>query len=111
MFMRLQQPLAEITDLTSTVISQTPYAPASVIMSAFIFLIKATDGVSQAYDWVEGLFETLGDFIGRLEAFLQAPGDMNKHLRDKLVEILICHLVVLTLAEKFIKEGRVKRYF
>ena len=73
-----------------------------------MFLVKAAGGVSDSYDWVESLFESLGSFAERLEQY--ASVDMNQHLRVKIIGILTCLLEIFARAETLVKTGRFRKY-
>src|SRR5204863_4760229 len=70
--------------------------------------VKAADGVSEAYDWIEQLFDKLGDFTVRLDEYVK--GGISAHLETKVVQILGCLLQILARSEKAIKDGRWKKY-
>jgi hypothetical protein len=65
-----------------------------------VFIIRAEDGVSEAYDWIEQLFDKLGNFSIRLQEYNSE--DLSKHLRAKVVQILACVLQILSQSEKAI---------
>ncbi|KAH0559932.1 hypothetical protein GP486_003547 [Trichoglossum hirsutum] len=88
-------------------VSLSPFTPASTILGAVVFLVKAADGVSEAYDWIEQLFDKLGDFTVRLDEYIK--GGISA-LETKVVQILGCLLEILARSEKTIKDGRWKKY-
>lgn len=102
------RPFAVVSSIASSAISLSPLAPASVILGSVLFLVKSAGGVSEAYDWIEQLFDKLGGFAQRLEEYVQ--GGMNAHLRQKVIAILACLLEILARSEQIIKDGRFKQY-
>ena len=64
-------------------------------------LVKAADGVSEAYCWIEDLFEKLSGFTQRLEGYLD--GEMSVYLHSNLIAILSCLLGILGECEKVLK--------
>jgi hypothetical protein len=102
------QPFMALSSVASSAVSLSPFAPASMILGAVVFLVNATGGVSEAYDWVEQLFDKLGDFTVRLDEYIK--GDISAHLKAKVVQILGCLLEILARSEETIKHGRWKKY-
>jgi hypothetical protein len=102
------RPFIAIADIATSAISLSPFAPASTILGAAVFMVQAAGGVSEAYDWIEQLLNKLGDFTSRLEEYVD--GGMNKHMEAKVIDILSCLLQILAQSEKAIKDGRWKRY-
>ncbi|KAJ6057041.1 ankyrin repeat-containing protein [Penicillium canescens] len=102
------KPFTVISAVASSAISLSPFAPASTIFGAVVFVIQAADGVSEAYDWIDELFNKLGDFTVRLEEYCKES--MSPRLEKKVVQILGCLLDILARSEKTIKTGRWKKY-
>ena len=102
------QPFMALSSVASSAVSLSPFAPASMILGAVVFLVNATGGVSEAYDWIEQLFDKLGDFTVRLDEYIK--GDISAHLKAKVVQILGCLLEILARSEETIKHGRWKKY-
>lgn len=102
------RPFLVLSDLATSALSLTPFAPASTVLGAVVFLVKAAGGVSESYDWIEELFEKLGGFTERLEQYVNAR--MNRHLRAKVIAILTCLLEIFARAETVMKTGRFKKY-
>ncbi|KAH7075083.1 hypothetical protein FB567DRAFT_183203 [Paraphoma chrysanthemicola] len=102
------RPFLVLSDMLSAAVSASPFAPASTILGAVCFVLKAADGVSEIYDWIEELFEKLLDFTVRLELYIahELPGS----LRSKIVGVLGCLLEILACAELAIKDGRWKKF-
>jgi hypothetical protein len=102
------KPLELISGVAQSAVSLTPFAPAFTVLGAVLFLVRAADGVSEAYDWVEELFDKLPGFTQRLEEYVS--GDMNAHLQYKVVTILPCVLEILGKSERVIRDGRFRKY-
>src|SRR6202012_941297 len=103
------RPFTALSGVASSAISLSPFAPASTIFGAVVFVVKAADGVSEAYDWIDQLFDKLGSFTPRVEEYCK--GTMSSHLEVKLGQILDCLLEILAYSENTIKKGRLKNYF
>jgi fungal STAND N-terminal Goodbye domain len=103
------KPLTVLLSVASSAISLSPFAPASTIFGAVLFVVRAAGGVSEAYDWIDELFDKLGDFTVRLEEYCKG-GVVSSSLRTKVVQILECLLEILARSEKVIKTGRWKKY-
>ena len=102
------KPLTALSNAASSAISNSPFAPASVVLGAVVFVVQAADGVSEAYDWIDQLFDKLGDFTVRLNEYCKEG--ISPHLGTKVVQILGCLLEILARSEKTIKIGRWKKY-
>jgi len=102
------KPLVALSNVASSALSLTHFAPASTIFGAILFVVKAADGVSEAYDWVDQLFDKLRDFTVRLDEYCTAG--LSPHLRAKTVQILGCLLEILARSENAIRIGRWKKY-
>lgn len=105
---KAMRPFMVVSGAVSSALSVTPFAPASVVLGSVLFLLDAAGGVSEAYDWIEQLFDKLGGFIQRFEEYVQ--GEINTHLQQKVIAILACLLEILALSEQTIKDGRFKKY-
>jgi hypothetical protein len=97
-------PFMVLSGIARSAISLSPFAPASVVLGAVTFVVKAAGGVSEAYDWIEELFVKLSDFTIRVEEYVQ--GGMNANLQEKVIDVLSCLLEILALSEDTIKIGR-----
>jgi hypothetical protein len=102
------RPFVLVSEVAQSAVSCTPFAPTSTVLGAVFFLVKAAEGVSEAYDWIEQLFEKLSGFMERLEQYVDSR--INAHLQHKIVAILSCLLEILGRSEKVIKDGRFRRY-
>jgi hypothetical protein len=102
------RPFMALSSIASSAVSLSPFAPASTILGAVVFLVEAAGGVSEAYDWIEQLFDKLGDFTVRLDEYIKSG--ISAHLETKVVQILGCLLGILARSEKTIRDGRWKKY-
>lgn len=104
------KPIIALSTIAQSAIGLSPFAPASVIFGAIVYLVQATSGVSDAYDWINDLFNTLGEanFAIRLSQYCE--NGVHPHLRTNVIEILGCLLDILAISEKAIRDGRWKRY-
>jgi hypothetical protein len=69
---------------------------------------QATSEVSSDYDDLIGLFERLGNFLKRLDVYINIPP--TEMMTDIIVKIMVELLSVLILARKRIKRGRFSTY-
>jgi len=99
--------LETLSSVACSAISLSPFAPASAIFGAVVFLVKTAKGVSEAYDLIEKLFDQLGDFAVRV---VQYSKGTSPDLETKLVLVLKCLLEILAHSEKIIKDGRAKKF-
>lgn len=102
------KPFVLVSGVAQCSVSPTPFAPVSAVLGAVLFLVAAADGVSEAYDWIEQLFDKLSGFTQRLEEYLE--GGMNAHLQQRVIAILSCLLEILGESEKVIRDGRFRKY-
>ena len=105
---------------------QMPFSPAKVVFTSIDILLtvrlsnvlfkrvpcdvrlcQAAIGVSSSYDALHELFESLGSILKRLEIYVTIPPTMM--MTDVIVQIMIEVLLVLTLATKQIKQGRLSK--
>jgi hypothetical protein len=105
---KVTKPLENFAKLAQCALYATPVAPASAVLGAVIFIVEAANGASEAYDWIEKLFEKLGEFVIRLEQYME--GGMNIQLQNKVVAIFSCLLEILGSSEKAIKNGRFRKF-
>lgn len=78
-----------------------------MIFGAVVFLVQTAEGVSDAYDLIDQLFDQLGDFAVRV---VQYSKSTSLNLKTKLVQILECLLEILAQLEKVIKEARARSF-
>ena len=73
-----------------------------------ICVSQAAGGVSSSYDALLDLFESLGNFLKRLEVYTTIPPTLM--MMDLIIKIMVELLSVLALATKQIKQGRFSEY-
>ena len=69
------------------------------------WLWQAANGVSSSYDTLLDLFDRIGNFLKRLDIYTGIPP--TRMMTDIIVKIMAELLLVLGLATKLIKQGRV----
>ena len=85
----------------------SPYVPcsrSSTWSPVTSRLGQAASGVTSSYDALLELFESLGDFLKRLEIYMAIPP--TTMMTDIIIRIMVEVLSVLALATKQIKLGR-----
>jgi hypothetical protein len=97
-----------LSSTISSAVALTPFAPASTLVGAAVFLVNSATGVSQIYDWIEGLFAELSHFVDRLDEYM--VGDLPTRLQRRIGEILSCFLEILVQSRKAIKDSRWKEF-
>ncbi|KAK0748210.1 hypothetical protein B0T21DRAFT_406742 [Apiosordaria backusii] len=102
-------PVSAIAQIGVTPASVADFGFAtSAVLGAVVYLVKACEGVSNAYDWIEQVFWELHDFAGRLGQYVSMPIDAT--LRHKVVAILATILRVIGRSEHLIRERRFREY-
>lgn len=102
-------PITTIANLAITPSSVVDFGSvSSAVLGAVVYLLKACEGVSNAYDWVEQLFRELQDFSERLGLYMETR--LDSVLRRKIVAILSVILKVLGRSQKLIREKRFREY-
>ena len=102
------KPLEALSNVGSSAVSLSLFAPAAAIFSAVVFLVKTAEGVSAAYDLINKLFDQLSDFVVRVVQYFKG---INPELKTKLIQILKYLLEILARSEKIIKDARAKKFF
>jgi len=72
-------------------------------------LLQAAIEVSTSYDALVDLFQCVGNFLDRLRIYTEIP--FSTPIFHILVKIMVEVLLVLSLATKQIKEGRLSKWF
>jgi hypothetical protein len=67
-------------------------------------IFQAASGVTSSYDALFELFESLGNFLKRLEIYTTIPP--TPIMTEIIVKIMVELLSVLALASKQVKQGR-----
>jgi hypothetical protein len=65
------KPFMALSSMISAAVSASGFAPASTILGAVCFVLKAAEGVTEVYEWIEELFDKLRDFTTRLDEYVQ----------------------------------------
>ncbi|KAH9971091.1 hypothetical protein BGW80DRAFT_1253522 [Lactifluus volemus] len=79
-----------------------------LVFSAIGILLAAVKDVNASYDILFELFDSLGNFVQRLDIYTQASP--TTAVRKVVVKIIIEMLSTLALATKQIKQGRLKKF-
>ncbi|KAI0452637.1 hypothetical protein F5B21DRAFT_482373 [Xylaria acuta] len=96
--------LQRLGNIAQAGIGLTPFAPASIIIEAGLFLINAGSDVADAYDSLEDLFKRIRDITDRLDEYLK--GDVDHKLRKVAIKLLCSLLDVFCEANATIRRGR-----
>jgi hypothetical protein len=105
---RCLQPVVLISSIAQSAVGATPFAPAATLIGAFVYLIRAAKGVSDAYDWIQSLLQELSAFTERLEVYLSER--IDHRLKRQLVTTLSCLLEIVGVAENTVASGRFKKF-
>jgi hypothetical protein len=101
-------PVQLLGEFGQSAIGLTPFAPASTILSAALYLLNAAGGVSSTYDAIETLLGDIGDVTNRIQVHFQDSIDQS--LREILIRIVRIILEILARAEKVIKKRRFREF-
>ncbi|KAK1758141.1 hypothetical protein QBC47DRAFT_373797 [Echria macrotheca] len=88
-------------------IGLTPFAPATVILQAGLFLVDCGSAVTDTYDSLEDLFKRIRDIADRLDEY-SSQGAIDHKLRKVITKLLCTVLDVFGEVETAIKRGRGK---
>jgi hypothetical protein len=102
------KPFLALSDVASSALSVTPFAPTSVILGGVLFIFNATENVSELYDCIQTLFAKLTTFSNRFGEYVD---NIPLKLKDNAVNILCCLLEILGYSETAIRHGRFYEYF
>lgn len=83
------QPIELVGNLAAGAASAA-FPPSSMIFGAVQYLINCAKGVSDSYDAIEDLLNTLKDFTGRLDIYTSVK--LSLRLQLKVTEILVSSL-------------------
>lgn len=78
------QPFMTLSDMISAAVSASPCASSATVLGAVCFVLKAADGVSEVYAWIEELFDKLRDFTTRLESMGRQRRRIGGSLKSRL---------------------------
>ena len=107
-----------VTLVSSTSHQQRPCSLPSIFSSSYVPSIRSLNSslvmnefqtasrVSSSYDALLNLFQSLGNFLNRLEVYTTIPPTEMVPVTDIIMKILIELLSVLALATKEINQGR-----
>ncbi|KAK6519902.1 hypothetical protein TWF506_000197 [Arthrobotrys conoides] len=107
-FMKVLGPVIGVTNFIKDLLPGTPGVVASPILAAVSYLVEVGGKVSQAYDYIEGVFAELEEFSSRLEDYI--VGGFDKRLEGKITAILTFFIKVIGKSEKLILKGRFRFY-
>ncbi|KAF7332803.1 Goodbye domain-containing protein [Mycena sanguinolenta] len=82
--------------------------PGGAVFVAIGFLLKATQGVSEKFDALIDLLESLELFFRQLSIRSEVP--LSKESRHLIVEILVEMLKALALATQMMKQNRIRHF-
>ena len=68
------------------------------------YTFQAASGVTSSYDALLDLFESLGNFLSRLDVYTQVPP--TPMMTDIIIKVIVELLRVLGIATKEIRQGR-----
>ncbi len=105
-FMATMTQLQRLGKVAQAGIGLTPFAPASIIVEAGLFLIDSGSAVADTYDSLEDLFKRIRDITDRLDEYLK--GNIDYKLRKVVIKLLCSLLDVFCEAEAVIRRGRGK---
>ncbi|EPS43344.1 hypothetical protein H072_2611 [Dactylellina haptotyla CBS 200.50] len=83
-----------------------PATPA--IMGAISLLFQGAKGVSQAYNYIQELFDDMKAILARLQLHTQKQIPSELHLI--FVDMLSCILEIIGVSTKYVSEGRAKLF-
>ena len=116
------KPIELLAGLAQGALTLTPFAPASTVLGAALFLIGVSQSlswldrelihyqsarkVSAAYDAITDLLDKVQGFTGRLQEYTK--GSIDSKLKKTIVEILTTLLAIFARSEKLIKRERLR---
>ncbi|KAI0296792.1 hypothetical protein B0F90DRAFT_1819818 [Multifurca ochricompacta] len=84
-----------------------PFPPAKAVFAGIGILLSAIKDVSRSYDALADLFESMENFLRRLDIYTKIPS--TAAMTETIVKILIELLSTLALATRQIQQGRLKK--
>ena len=85
------------------------FPPSSAILTAFTYVMKASQDVSKDYDKITDFFEELNSFLERVN-IIESRVPSFEGYRSHLIRVFAAILKTCGLATKATKEGRLKRF-
>lgn len=112
---RILAPFQTLGKVTSSAISLTPFAPASLILGATLHLVDVTQNMIEAYGTIGEMLEKIAVIMDRLKIHSE-PKVIRPELREYIKKMMGVIVEVLGLAIKSIgdekkKRRTAKRYF
>ncbi|KAH9966341.1 hypothetical protein BGW80DRAFT_734307 [Lactifluus volemus] len=98
----------QMESLCSIILILQTFPPAKAICAGIGILLAAIKDVSASYDALIDLFESIENFLRRLDIYTKIPS--NPAMTEIIVKILIEILCTLSIATKHVKEGRFKKF-
>ncbi|KAF8259081.1 hypothetical protein EI94DRAFT_1790681 [Lactarius quietus] len=85
-----------------------PFPPANAIFAGIGILLTAIKDVSASYDALVDLFESIENFLRRLDIYTKIPP--TTAMTEIIVKILVELLSTLALATRQVNQGRLKKF-
>lgn len=103
---------AEVVLSSAQVIAQAAAAafpPSSTILTAFTYVMKASQDVSKDYDKITAFFEEMNTFLERVQ-IIEKKLPSYESYKSHLVRVFAAVLKICGLTTKATKDGRLKRW-
>ncbi|KAI9508065.1 hypothetical protein F5148DRAFT_32631 [Russula earlei] len=84
------------------------YPPAGVIIAGITILLSTAQSVNATQGALIDLFERIENFFRRLEAYIELPP--TARMTDVIVKVMVEVLLILALATREIKQGKIKTF-
>ncbi|KAI0258927.1 hypothetical protein BC834DRAFT_847069 [Gloeopeniophorella convolvens] len=84
------------------------FQPAKIVCAGVGLLLRASKGVSESYDSLVDLFDTMSRFLERVKIY--ALVEQTPLMTEIIVKMMIGLLEILGLATKEIKQGRLRAF-
>lgn len=105
-------PVATVARIATTPASVADFGVASsAVLGAVAYLVRACEGVSNAYDWIEHVFRgEMQEFADRLAQYLSTPAVVDAVLQRKIVAILAAIYRLIRRGDHLVRRGRFRQY-
>lgn len=100
--------LESSSGLISFGLSFTSFSAASAILSPVVHLVKSAASISEIYDWIEDLLESLQNFTVLLCEYIKA--ELPRSLNDSLVDMLGCFFDIIVQCEKAVTTSKWRHF-
>lgn len=104
--------IAPVSTLATIAISPASVADygivSAAVLGAIVHLVKSGEGVSNAYDWIDQIFQELLEFAERLAIYAKTQIDLP--LQRKIAAIFAFILRIIGRSERLIHERRFREY-